>query len=86
MENIFERESNHDEDDIKQREATMDFLSDPGNKRGRLSLFHQSVHTYWILKCVLAKAMTSMQEMEGNPNMVSDMQQIKQEIQEIGMS
>ena len=82
----WERESNHDEDEIKQQEATMDFLLDPRNTRGRLSLFHQSIHTYWILKCVLEKEMTSMQEMEGNPDVVSVLQQIKQEIQEICMS
>ena len=80
----WERESSHKEEDMEQQEATMDFISDPENIRGRLSLFHQSIHTYWILKCVLVKAMTSMQEMEGNPNVVSVLQEIKQKIQQIG--
>ena len=35
----------------------MDFITDPRNTRGRLSLLNQTVHTYWIMKCVLAKAM-----------------------------
>ena len=36
----WERESNQKEEDIEQQEATMDFISDPENIRGRLSLFH----------------------------------------------
>ena len=64
----------------------MDFLYDPENTRGSLSLFHQSVNTYWKIKCVLAKAMTSMQEIEGNTIVVSNSHQIKQEIREISRS
>ena len=58
----------------------MDFVSVPGNTRGRLSLFHQSIHTYWTLKFVLAKALLSLQENEGNPDVVSILQEIKKEI------
>ena len=64
----------------------MDFICDPGNTSGWVSLFHQSVNMYWKLNCVLAKAMSSMQEMEGNPAVVSEVQQIKQAIQEIAKS
>ena len=64
----------------------MDFLYDSGNTRGRLSLFHQYFNTYWKLKCVLTKAMTSMLEIEGNPLVVLELQQIKHEIQDIAMS
>lgn len=49
------RESNDEDDDLKQQEATMDFIFDPGNTRSRVSLFQESFKTYWKLKCVLAK-------------------------------
>ena len=32
---------------------------DPGNTRGRLTLFQQTVHTYWLVKCLIAKAIQS---------------------------
>ena len=38
----------------------MDFVLNPENTRGRLSLFNQIVHTYWIMKCLLAKAIQSL--------------------------
>ena len=37
----------------------MDFITNPGNTMGRLTLFQQTIHTYWIVKCLLAKAMQS---------------------------
>ena len=64
----------------------MDFITKLGNIKGRLSLFHQSIHTYWTLKCVLAKAFLILQEMAGNPNMVLVLQEIKREIQEFRVS
>ena len=42
----WERESNNKEEYIELQEDTMDFISDPRNTRGRLTLFHQSIHTY----------------------------------------
>ena len=82
----WERESNSDEKDIKVQVETMDFVSDPGNTRGRLSLFHQSIHTYLNFKCVLAKALQSLQENEGSPTVVSILQEIKKEIQDTRVS
>jgi len=32
-------------------------LPNPGNTRGRLTLYRQALHTYWVLKHLLAKAM-----------------------------
>ena len=32
-------------------------LPDPGNTRGRLTLYRRALHTYWVLKHLLAKAM-----------------------------
>ena len=55
----WKREIQTDEEDNEAEEEIMDFITDPGNIRGRLSLFHQTVHTYWIVKCLLAKAMQS---------------------------
>ena len=63
----WERESDSKEEDIEVQEENMDFVFVPGSTRGWLSLFHQSIHTYWALKCVLAKALQSFQISEGNP-------------------
>ena len=32
-------------------------LPDPGNTRGRLTLYRRALHTYWVLKHLLAKVM-----------------------------
>lgn len=32
-------------------------VQDPGNTRGRMSLFKQSLHIYWVMKRLLAKAL-----------------------------
>lgn len=32
-------------------------LHDPGNTRARMSLFKQSLHIYWVMKGLLAKAL-----------------------------
>ena len=32
-------------------------LLDPGNTRGRMSLYKQALHVYWVMKRLLAKAM-----------------------------
>lgn len=49
-------------------------LHDPGNTRGRMSLFKQSLHIYWVMKRILAKALeqvaTEMAELaQGVPNL-----------------
>ena len=79
----WERQSDDEDVDLKEQEAKMDFTSDLGNTRGRVSLFQQSVKTYWKLKCVLAKAMSSMKEREGNSLVLFELQQIKHEIHEM---
>lgn len=76
----WERESNNNEEDIEAQEKNMDLVVDLGNTRGCLSLFHQSIHTYWTLQCVLAKALQSSQESEGSPVMVLILHEIKKEI------
>lgn len=57
--NGWEREIQQNEEDNDAKAEIIDFVTDPGNTRGRLSLFNQTVHTYWIFKCLIAKAMQS---------------------------
>ena len=64
-------------------------LHDPGNTRGRMSLFKQSLHIYWVMKRLLAKALeqaaTEMTELaQGVPNLRRDLRiiQITLEMQE----
>lgn len=49
-------------------------LYDPGNTRGMMSLFKQSLHIYWVMKQLLAKALeqvaTEMVEIaQGGPEL-----------------
>ena len=64
----------------------MEFVNDLGNTRGHISLFHQSIHTYWTLKCVLAKALRSLKLIEGSLEVFSILQEIKIELQDIKVS
>ena len=52
----WEKEIYRDHEDIETEVDILDFTMDPGNTRGHLTLFQQTVHTYWILKSFLAKA------------------------------
>ena len=62
----WEKSSYSNEEDNEAEAEIMDFITDPGNTRGCLSLFNQTVHMYWIMKCVLAKAMQSLHPGQGN--------------------
>ena len=73
----WERQTDSDDEDLKEQEAKMDFILDPGSIRGRVSLFQQSVKTYWKMKCVLAKAMANMEVKEENSSMLFELHQIK---------
>ena len=63
----------------------MDFVTDPGNTRGRLSLFNQTIHTYWIMKCFLAKAIHSIlpSREKQEPKMLDLLQDIDIQLQHI---
>lgn len=37
-------------------------MPDPGNTRGHLSQYKQALHMYWVMKCLLAKAMEQIAE------------------------
>jgi len=64
-------------------------LHEPGNTRGRMSLFKQSLHIYWVMKRLLAKALEQvaieMAELaQGVPNLRRELRiiQITLEMQE----
>lgn len=57
-------------------------LPDPGNTRGRMTLYKQALHVYWVMKRLLAKAMEQvameMAELaQGIPNLKREMQNIQ---------
>ena len=62
----WEKESHNNEEDNEAEGEILDLITDLGNTRGRLSLFNQTVHMYWIIKCVLVKAMQSLHPGKGN--------------------
>lgn len=45
------------EDSEPEMEDWGNLIPDLGNTRGRLSLYKQALHVYWVLKRLLAKAM-----------------------------
>ena len=63
----------------------MDFVTDPGNTRGHLSLFSQTVHKYWIVKCLISKAMQSFHPTreKPKPKMLELLQDIDIQLQHI---
>jgi len=57
-------------------------LPDPGNTRGRMTLYKQALHVYWVMKRLLAKAMEQvameMAELsQGIPNLKKELQNIQ---------
>jgi len=57
-------------------------LPDPGNTKGRMSLFKQSLHIYWVMKGLLAKALKQVaKEMvelaHGNPDIHHELRFIR---------
>ena len=72
-----EKQSDEEDTDIQEQQARIDFIYDPGSTRGRVSLFQQTIKTYWKIKCVLARAMMSMQEKELDSSMLFELRQIK---------
>lgn len=59
----WERELN---DSIKNQDIPMEewesMVPDPGNSRGRHSLFRQTIQQYWVMKNVVERAMTLNRE------------------------
>lgn len=45
------------EDSDPEMEDWGNLIPDPGNTRGRMSLYKQALHVYWVLKRLRAKAM-----------------------------
>lgn len=57
-------------------------LPDPGNTRGRMTLYKQSLHIYWVMKRLFAKAMEQvameMAELsQGIPNLKKELTNIQ---------
>jgi len=57
-------------------------LLDPGNTRGRMTLYKQALHVYWVMKRLLAKAIeqvdVEMAEMsQGIPNLKRELKNIQ---------
>jgi len=57
-------------------------LPDPGNTRGRMTLYKQTLHVYWVMKRLLAKAMEQvameMAELsQGIPNLKKELRNIQ---------
>jgi len=57
-------------------------LPDLGNTRGRMSLYKQALHVYWVMKRLLAKAMEQgAMEMaglaQGIPNLKKEMNNLQ---------
>jgi len=62
-------------------EDWMDLMPDPGHTRGRMTLYKQSLHLYWVMKRLMAKAMEQialeMAELsQGIPNLKKEMRNI----------
>ena len=57
----WERDLQIEPEDNEVEAEILDFIQDPGNTRGRLTLLNQTIHTYWLVKCFLAKAMQIFQ-------------------------
>ena len=64
----WEKEIHTDLEDQETKAEILDFITDPGNTRGRLTLFQQTVHTYQILKSLLAKAIQSIHPSHAEQN------------------
>jgi len=57
-------------------------LPDPGNTRGRMTLYKQTMHVYWVMKRLLAKEMEQVaMEMaklsQGIPNLKKELRNIQ---------
>lgn len=46
-----------EEDDMAAKEL-QHVIIDPGHSRGRISLFHHLIKTYWLAKCLLFNAIS----------------------------
>lgn len=62
-------------------EDWINLLPDPGHTRGRMTLYKQSLHLYWVMKRLMAKAMEQiameMAELsQGIPNLKKELKNI----------
>ena len=80
----WEQDSEEEDTEISEQQERMEFILDLGNIRGRVSLFQQTIKTYWKFKCVLARAMESLQkkELKSYSLVLFELQAMKQEMRE----
>ena len=75
-----EIQTDSEDEDMETQLSQMDFITDPGSTQGRVSLFQQSVKTYWKMNCLLAKAMACQEEKSLNSSILFELQQIKMDM------
>ena len=68
---------------MEEQSSKMDFITDPGSTRGRVSLFQQSVKTYLKMKCFLAKALACKEEKSISSSILFELQQMKLDMHEM---
>ena len=73
----WEIQTNSEDEGMEAQISKMNFIIDPDSTRGRVSLFQQSVKTYWKMKCLLAKAMACQEEKCINSSILFELQQMK---------
>ena len=78
------RAKQEEEEDIVVEELNL-IITDPSHTQGIISLFHHSIRTYWLMKCLMVKAIMSLQEVGGDPKSASNLGQINKPIQEMNL-
>ena len=68
---------------MEEQLSHLDFLTDLGNTQGRVSLFQQSVKTYWKMKCLLAKALAATERKSLTSSILFELQQVKMDMHAI---
>ena len=58
-------------------------ITDPGNTRGWLTMFKQTIHLYWLMKCIIVKVITEIQVGEWHPHEDMNPKEIQKELQSI---
>ena len=61
----------------------LDFLTNPGYTQGRVSLFQQSIKTYWKMKCILVKALAATEKQSLTSSILFQLQQLKMDMHAI---
>ena len=79
----WEVETDSEEVSMEEQLSHLNFLTDPGNTRGRVFLFEQSIKTYWKMKCLLAMALAATERKSLISSILSELQQVKMDMHAI---